>query len=79
MPYGEPWGNGALKGLILGGTHDRCAFSVEIILNLLTFLTTAENLNYYPHSMYTSRFNFAFIYRYQFTGSGDADGVLTFE
>jgi hypothetical protein len=39
----------------------------------LTFLTTAENLDYYPLSMHASRFTFAFIYRYHFTGSGDAD------
>ena len=51
----------------------------KIILNLLTFLTTAKNLDYYPHSMHASRFIFAFTYRYQFTGSGDADGGLTIE
>jgi hypothetical protein len=39
----------------------------------LTFLTTAENLDYYPLSMHASRFTFAFTYRYHFTGSGDAD------
>jgi hypothetical protein len=39
----------------------------------LTFLTTAENLDYYPLSMHASRFTFAFTYRYQFTGSGHAD------
>ncbi len=27
--------------------------------------------------MYTNRFTFAFTYRYYFTGSGYADGVLT--
>jgi hypothetical protein len=47
-------------------------------LNLLTFLTTAENLDYYPLSMHASRFTFAFTYRYFFTGSGDA-GVLTMQ
>jgi hypothetical protein len=45
-------------------------------LNLLTFLTTAENLDYYPFSMHASRFTFAFTYRYFFTGSGDAGAVL---
>jgi len=40
-------------------------------------LTTAENLDYYPWSMHASRFTFAFTYRYYFTGSGYADGVLT--
>jgi hypothetical protein len=39
----------------------------------LTFLTTPENLDYYPLSMHASRFTFAFTYRYHFTGSGDAD------
>jgi hypothetical protein len=28
------------------------------------------------HSMHASRFSFAFTYRYSFTGSGEADGVL---
>ncbi len=28
-------------------------------------------------SMYSNRFSFAFTYRYFFTGSGEADGVLT--
>jgi hypothetical protein len=46
-------------------------------LNSLTFLTTAENLDYYPFSMHASRFTLAFTYRYYFTGSGYADGVLT--
>jgi len=45
----------------------------------LTFLTTPEDLDYYPHSMHASRFSFAFTYRYFFTGSGDADGVLTIQ
>jgi hypothetical protein len=27
--------------------------------------------------MHASRFSFAFSYRYSFTGSGEADGVLT--
>jgi hypothetical protein len=39
----------------------------------LTFLTTPENLDYYPLSMHASRFTFAFTYRYHFTGSGHAD------
>jgi hypothetical protein len=47
------------------------------VLKLLTFLTTAEKLDYYPLSMHASRFTFAFTYRYRFTGSGYADGVLT--
>jgi hypothetical protein len=45
----------------------------------LTFLTTAEKLDYYPLSMHASRFTFAFSYRYRFTGSGYADGVLTMQ
>jgi hypothetical protein len=49
----------------------------QSILNLLTFLTTPENLDYYPLSMHASRFTFAFTYRYSFTGGGYADGVLT--
>jgi len=40
-------------------------------------LTTREKLDYYPLSMHASRFTFAFTYRYYFTGSGYADGVLT--
>jgi hypothetical protein len=40
-------------------------------------LTTAENPDYYLLSMHASRFTFAFTYRYHFTGSGYADGVLT--
>jgi hypothetical protein len=41
------------------------------------FLTSREELDYYPASMHASRFSFAFTYRYFFTGSGEADGVLT--
>jgi len=48
-------------------------------LKSLTFLTTLENLDYYPASMHASRFTFAFTDRYFFTGSGDADGVLTMQ
>jgi len=49
----------------------------KLAIALLTFLTTAENLDYYPLSMHASRFTFAVTYRYYFTGSGYADGVLT--
>jgi hypothetical protein len=48
-------------------------------LKLLTLLTTAQNPDYYPSSMHASRFTFAFTYRYRFTGSGYADGVLTMQ
>lgn len=40
-------------------------------------LTFGEVLDYYPPSMHANRFSFAFTYRYLFTGSGEADGVLT--
>jgi len=46
-------------------------------LKSLTFLTTEKNPDYYFLSMHASRFTFAFTYRYHFTGSGYADGVLT--
>src|SRR5260221_8273971 len=46
---------------------------------VLTFLTSQENLDYYPLCMHANRFSFAFIYRYFFTGSGDASGVLTMQ
>jgi len=29
--------------------------------------------------MHANRFSFVFIYRYYFTGSGEADGVLTMQ
>jgi len=45
---------------------------------MITFerlLTLAENLDYYPPSMYANRFSCAFTYRYSFRSSGVADGV----
>ena len=46
-------------------------------LILLTSLTSRKNLDYYARSMHASRFSFAFTYRYFYTGSGEADGVLS--
>lgn len=46
---------------------------------MLPLLDTAESLDYYPITMHASRFSFAFTYRYFFTGSGEADGVLTLQ
>jgi len=45
----------------------------------LTRLTSLEIPDYYAASMYSNRFSFAFTYRYYFTGSGEADGVLTMQ
>ena len=45
-------------------------------LIFLTSLTSRKNPDYYAGSMQASRFSFAFTYRYFFTGSGEADGVL---
>lgn len=45
----------------------------------LTCLTSLESPGYYAPSMYSNRFSFAFTYRYYFTGSGEADGVLTMQ
>lgn len=45
----------------------------------LTSLTSPENPDYYAISMHAYRFSFAFTYRYFFTGSGEADGVLTMQ
>jgi hypothetical protein len=39
-------------------------------------LTWRKKPGYDAHSMHASRFSFAFTYRYFFTGSGEADGVL---
>ena len=50
---------------------------LKAVLKSLTFLTTEENPDYYPFSMHASRFTYAFTNRYQFTGSGYSDGVLT--
>jgi len=48
----------------------------EKALIFLTSLTSRKNPDYYARSMQASRFSFAFTYRYFFTGSGEADGVL---
>jgi hypothetical protein len=45
----------------------------------LNLLDIREDLIYYPVSMHASRFSFAFTYRYFFTGSGEADGVLNMQ
>ena len=45
-------------------------------LIFLTSLTWRKNPDYYARSMHASRFSFAFTYRYFYTGSGEADGLL---
>jgi len=50
-------------------------FGKEALI-FLTSLTSRKNPDYYARSMQASRFSFAFTYRYFFTGSGEADGVL---
>jgi hypothetical protein len=47
------------------------------VLIFLNFLDLESQPDYYPPSMHANRFSFAFTYRYFFTGSGEADGVLT--
>jgi len=44
---------------------------------ILTFLTSQENLDYYPSACTPTDLASRFTYRYFFTGSGYADGVLT--
>ncbi|MGE5321557.1 MAG: hypothetical protein ACM3SW_01760 [Actinomycetota bacterium] len=45
-------------------------------INFLNFLDLAQKTALLCISMHASRFSFAFTYRYSFTGSGEADGVL---
>jgi hypothetical protein len=49
----------------------------ERTINFLNFLDLAQKTALLCICMHASRFSFAFTYRYSFTGSGEADGVLT--
>ena len=48
----------------------------EPTINFLNFLDLAQKTALLCTCMHASRFSFAFSYRYSFTGSGEADGVL---